>query len=137
GVSLSVGLAAEMHRDLFHGLLSPSLVSGMTLAALSAIGLNILFSAGNRRSGRLSVDLAGDIGQQVSSGMDGFGGAWGARRDVIYQVRQVVTELAELLAMRRPGGTFDLDLRFEEDRIQVTARFAGPALSWPTHRPTE
>ncbi len=137
GISLTVGLAAEMHGDLFQGLLAPSLVSGTTMAALSAIGLNLIFSAGGRRTGRLSVDLAGDIGQQISSGMDGFGGAWGARREVIYQVRQVVTELAELLAMRRPGGTFDLDFRFEEHRIQVTARFAGPALSLPTHRPTE
>jgi NCS2 family nucleobase:cation symporter-2 len=137
GVSLALGLGAEFDEAIFHGLLPRSLASGATLAALSALGLNLLFMIGSKRSGRLSIALGEGIAQQVSAGLDRLGGAWGARREVILQVSLALIELAELLARRDRGACLEVDLSFDEYTIRATAGFAGPALVLPERRPTE
>jgi xanthine permease XanP len=134
GISLSLGLGVQFLPDLYHGLLPQALESGLTIAALTALLLNLIAQLFLVESATLEIPLGRDAAIKVASEIELLGGKWGARREVIMRVVGALTEVTELLGQRH-APKLRLELRFDESSIRVKARFAGPELSLPEIRP--
>jgi NCS2 family nucleobase:cation symporter-2 len=69
--------------------------------------------------------------------MEGRGGTWGARRDVIVRANYAAQQLIEVIADTcEPRGPIALSGSFNEFELTVEARYAGGLLELPERRPT-
>ncbi len=136
GVSLAAGLGVNLTPDLYHGLVPQTMESGLTIAALMALVLNLLARLGVAVSAALEIPIGPEAAMKVAREIELLGGKWGARREVIARVVGALTELTEMLALRH-AKTVHIDLKFDEFSIMAKARFDGPPLQLPVNRPTE
>jgi xanthine permease XanP len=130
GISLSLGLGVQFLPDLYHGLLPQALESGLTVAALTALLLNLIGQLFLVESATLKIPLGPDAATKVAKEIELLGSKWGARREVIMPVVGALTELTELLVQRHTPE-LRLELTFREALIKAKAIFAGPELSLP------
>lgn len=134
GISLALGVGVQFLPDLFHGLLPLSLMSGLTVTALTALLLNLIAQLFLTESATFEIPLGRNAATRIASEIELLGGRWGARREVIMRVVGALTELTELLRQRHTPE-LRLELMFDESFIRVKARFAGLGLSLPEVRP--
>jgi len=132
---LSVDIAPHLYADMPAGL-RPLFSSSLSVAALSAILLNLVFRIGIARRQTLTLTPGTDSSATIFAFMERQGGAWGARREVIYNAMAAMNELLEAIAARAPEArTVTMETRFDEFNLDITARYAGPPLELPDTRP--
>lgn len=140
GLALMTGLAVEAFPRFFHAVpasIEPLVDSPLVLGTFVGFALNAVFRIGTRRRAVLEVDPhAVDLGA-IQSFMEGRGGAWGARRDVIARASFAAQQLIEVIAHDcAPKGPIALSGSFDEFDLVLEARYDGELLALPEHRPT-
>ena len=133
GFSITAGMAVELTPWLFFGLpswLAKITSSALTVASLSAIILNLIFRLGTAKVVTFefapeSRDYAG-----IYDNMEKWGGAWGARRDVVTKATQALVEALQCLA--RPGicpEKVRVKIRYDEFSLDLELKYQGKTLN--------
>lgn len=139
GFSIIFGLSVDLVPDLYAHLpawLRPFFQSSLSVSALSAVCLNLLFRIGIGRRKILTLDLGRYASQDVFAFMERQGGLWGARRDVMYQAGSALNELAECLAgSEQTTGELTVETVFDEFNLDLYARYQGPPVELATEKP--
>ena len=141
GLSLLTGIAVEAFPAVFHHLprnLEPLLGSSLVLGTCVGFALNIVFRIGARRRAVLEINPAAIDFASVQTFMEGRGGLWGVRRDVIARATYAAHQMVEVIADTcEPRGAIVLSGSFNEFDLAVEARYDGVVLELPDRRPTE
>jgi NCS2 family nucleobase:cation symporter-2 len=140
GLALLTGLAVEAFPTFFHALpasIVPLVGSPLVLGTFVGFGLNAVFRIGTRRRAVLIIDPHAIDYDAIHSFMEGRGGLWGARRDVVTRACYAAQQLIEVIADTcEPRGPIGLSGSFDEFDLAVEARYAGNLLELPERRPT-
>ena len=109
--------------------LQPIVSSPLVLATVAALGLNLVFRIGIKRSVEMEIDPAALQLQEVDNFVERNAGGWGARRDVVGRVKfalmQAVETLATICDRTRP---IRLTMTYDEFDIEVRLAYEGAAL---------
>ena len=110
GLSLLTGLAVEAFPGFFQAVphaIQPVVGSPLVLGTLVGFGLNAIFRLGARRRAVLVIEPQQIDFDAIHSFMEGLGGLWGARRDVVtrasFAAQQLVEVIVENCEPRRSG----------------------------------
>jgi NCS2 family nucleobase:cation symporter-2 len=139
GMSLVAGLLPLALPHLKEGLpelIGPLYESSLTMAALVAIGLTLLFRIGIRNRERLPETLELFDFEVLEAFFLRMGSVWGARRDLIVRAARASGEAVEAMALlniRRED--IACELVFDEDTLHVVLAYRGPVLECPERRP--
>ena len=101
GLAILTGLAVEAFPGFFHALptsIEPLVGSPLVLGTFVGFALNAVFRIGTRRRAELRIDPHAIDYDAIHSFMDGRGGMWGARRDVIARANYAAQQLIEVIA---------------------------------------
>ncbi|WP_454914809.1 uracil-xanthine permease family protein [Xanthobacter sediminis] len=138
GLSVLAGLSVALLplKDQLPVALQPLFSTPLTVAACSAILLNLLFRIG----------IARETGEEVPAGAHAFpfardflerqGDLWGARRDVIAAAIPIVAQALELVTDSGIAkGPVELRARFDEAHLDVYLLYDGEIVQPPRERP--
>ena len=101
GLALMTGLAVEAFPVFFHAApatIEPLVDSPLVLGTFVGFALNAVFRIGTRRRAVLTIDPHAIDFDAIQSFMEGRGGLWGARRDVITRATYAAQQLIEVIA---------------------------------------
>ncbi|MFH0879246.1 MAG: solute carrier family 23 protein [Lentisphaerota bacterium] len=139
GTSIIFGLSVDIVPAAFQDLnpwLKPFFSSSLSVAALSAVLLNMVFRIGIAKHKTIHLAPGADSSETIFAFMEKQGGAWGARREVVYNAMAAMNELIEALAVQAPeAASVSMEVRFDEFNLDVHARYTGPAMDFPAARP--
>ncbi|HVC63826.1 MAG TPA: solute carrier family 23 protein [Acetobacteraceae bacterium] len=141
GMAILTGLAVEAFPGVFrtmpHGI-QPLVGSPLVLGTLVGFALNAVFRLGMRRRAVLAVEPKQIDFDAIHSFMDGRGGLWGARRDVVTRATFAAQQLIEVIVENcAPRGPVVLSGSFDEFDLAVEARYTGDLLELPERRPSD
>jgi xanthine permease XanP len=140
GLATLTGLAVEAFPVFFHAApatIEPLVDSPLVLGTFVGFALNAAFRIGTRRRAVLTIDPHAIDFDAIHSFMEGRGGLWGARRDVITRATYAALQLVEAIAENcEPRGPIALSGSFDEFDLGVEARYSGNLLELPERRPT-
>lgn len=140
GMAILTGLAVEAFPGFFHAVpesIEPLVGSPLVLGTFVGFGLNAVFRFGTRRRAELRIAPDAIDFDAIHSFMEGRGGAWGARRDVVARANYAAQQLVEVIADTcGPRGPIVLTGSFNEFDLTLEARYAGGLLELPDRRPT-
>ena len=140
GLALMTGLAVETFPRFFHAApasIEPLVGSPLVLGTFVGFVLNAAFRVGTRRRAELRIDPQAIELTEVQSFIEGLGGTWGARRDVIARASFAAQQLIEVIAGEcAPRGPIVLTGSFNEFDLLLEARYSGAVLELPERRPT-
>lgn len=139
GISLAFGLSVDLFPDLYrtvHPWLAPLFSSSLSTTTVLALLLNLLFRIGVTSRALLELPAGEASSDTIFAFMDSQGGKWGARREVIQKATGALTELYEAVqaASARPTP-LSVEARFDELNLELTVRYEGPSLDFPTAPP--
>ncbi len=139
GCSIIVGIASIQMTDLIKQL-PPALYSiagsPFAIASLCAILLNLLFKIGTSRNASLFVEQQLTSIPEILSFFEKSGASWGARRQVIQRAENAVNELLEtMIMMNLADGKMDIQLRFNEQYLDVVVLYSGRPFSFSSTVP--
>jgi xanthine/uracil permease len=132
GLSIVIGTSVYVLPQMVAGApqWSQTIVSsGLTVAALVAIVLNMLFRIGVSQTAATLLHLPG-AAAEVAEFLEHWGKAWGARREVILRAGVAIGEALEILD--RSGAApsrAELLVTFDEVRLVCTLRYEGEPLA--------
>jgi len=139
GCSIIVGIASIQMAELIKQL--PQVLysiagSPFAIASLCAILLNLLFKIGTSRNASLSVELQLASVPEILSFFEKSGASWGARRQVIQRLENALNELLEtMIMMNLADGMMDIQLRFNEQYLDVVVLYSGRPFSFSSTAP--
>ncbi len=117
--------------------LRPVTTSPLVLATLLALALNLLFRIGIRRTETLVLDPADSGLEPVEALVEGAGGAWGARRDVIDRVKAAMLHVVDAVAYQcQVKGPIRLALSYDEFDIRADISYEGIMLDFADRPPS-
>ncbi len=129
GMSLLFGLTADAIPGAFRGLpewLGTLLSSGLTLATLMVVVLNVLFRIGSAKKHSITVQPASDDVEKLYSFMEESGGDWGARREVEERAVSALVEAYELVSGEElANGPLMVEASFDEFNLDLVVRYQG------------
>ena len=141
GLSLLTGLAVEAFPGFFEAVphsIQPVVGSPLVLGTLVGFGLNAIFRLGARRRAVLVIEPQQIDFDAIHSFMEGLGGLWGARRDVVTRASFAAQQLVEVIVENcEPRSAVSLSGSFDEFNLAVEARYAGRRLELPERRPSD
>jgi xanthine permease XanP len=141
GLALLGGLAVEAFPAVFHAMpprIEPLVGSPLVLGTVIGFVLNAAFRFGTRRRAEMAIEKGQVNLEAIHTFMEGRGGAWGARRDVITRASFAAQQLVEAIAEScEPRGPIVLSGSFDEFDLAVEARYAGRVLELPEQRPSD
>jgi xanthine permease XanP len=120
------------------GWAQPLVTSPLVLATLVALGLNLIFRIGIRRTVRLAIDPAAADLKEVGDFIERNAGIWGARRDVTLRVQFGIQQFIEaVIDTCAPTGLIGLSVSYDEFSVAAAIDYAGAAFELPHERPSE
>jgi NCS2 family nucleobase:cation symporter-2 len=129
GMSLLFGLTADAIPGAFQGLpewLATLLSSGLTLATIMVVILNLLFRIGTSKRHSFTVEPGTADIDKMYEFMEESGSEWGARREVVERAVAALVEAYELITGEGlADGPITVDAAFDEFSLDVTARYRG------------
>jgi NCS2 family nucleobase:cation symporter-2 len=139
GVSLIFGLSADVMPEVYqniHSWLEPIFSSSLSLAAVTAVVLNLILRIGIAKSKPLELTVGKDTTEQIFTFMEGQGGAWGARKEVVYKAISAMNEFWESVnALGLCKDKLRMDVRFDEFNLDIDIRYDGVPMEFPKKRP--
>jgi xanthine permease XanP len=142
GTSFTLGLSVFLYPQAYrqiHPLLQPIFSSALSLSTISVVILNLLFRLGIAKHQVLTVNLENrDFPEQLSTFILRQGAAWGARREVIKVAESAVEEFVEsLVGLKLADGPLQVDMRFDEMRLDVGFTYQGRLLDFQPQLPSQ
>jgi NCS2 family nucleobase:cation symporter-2 len=141
-VSLLLGLSRAMFPGYYESLPRPlHAVTGslLSLAMVAAIGLNLLFHLGLRRSAQVRLEATGTAGPAASSLAELVQTSvttWGVTGDVAARARAVAEQVVHLVVDGRlADGPITVRIAYDEVTLAVEIEYHGDLLSLPAPRP--
>lgn len=139
GLSIIFGLSFDAVPGLYEGvdpMLRPMLSSSLALATICAVVLNVFFRIGISQRVEFEIDPAADTSEKIFQIMEKQGGAWGARREVIFNAIAAMNELLDAAPfLDLNGKKIALSVQFDEFNLDVRAIFDGKPFDIPTSMP--
>jgi NCS2 family nucleobase:cation symporter-2 len=140
GLALIFGLAVEAFPGLLE-IFPPgarvALGTSLVLGTLVALGLNVLFRIGVRKTATLAVQPGHVDSKALRRFMEKQGAAWGARREVIeraaFNLAQSIETIASIGVAHSP---LEVAATFDEFNLDVRVSYEGPELQLPETRPS-
>lgn len=131
GISIAIGMSVYVVPETTAAApaWSTTIVgSGLTVAALVAVVLNLIFRIGIGRSASMTL-TPGAPSDALVDFLETWGAAWGARREVILRAGMAIGEAVDLLARSgASAGPVDLAIVFDEVSLVCTLRYRGTPL---------
>ncbi|MFS8036966.1 uracil-xanthine permease family protein [Xanthobacter sp. AM11] len=117
--------------------LQPLFSTPLTVGALTAIILNLLFRIGIAQEASAAVPDGAHAFPFVRDFLEEQGDNWGARRDVIAAAIPIVAQALELVADSGIAeGPIELRARFDETHLDVSVVYDGEVMEAPKERPS-
>jgi xanthine permease XanP len=139
GLSIIFGLSFDAVPGLYEGvdpMLRPMLSSSLALATICAVVLNVFFRIGISQKVEFEVDPAADTSEKIFQIMEKQGGAWGARREVVFNAISAMNELLDAAPfLDLQGKKIALSVQFDEFNLDVLAVYEGKPFDIPTSMP--
>ncbi len=139
GLSIIFGLSFDAVPGLYSGvdpMLRPMLSSSLALATICAVVLNVFFRIGISQKVEFEIDPQVDTSEKIFQIMEKQGGAWGARREVIFNAIAAMNELLDAAPfMDLQGKKIALSVQFDEFNLDVRAIYEGKPFDIPTSMP--
>jgi xanthine permease XanP len=140
GLAVLTGLAVDAFPRFFAAMppsIEPLVGSPLVLGTLVGFVLNAVFRFGARRRAELHIEPRAIDLDRIHGFIEGCGGRWGARRDVIARAGYAAQQLIEVISDNcEPQGSIVLSGSFNEFDLTLEARYAGGLLELPERRPT-
>jgi NCS2 family nucleobase:cation symporter-2 len=139
GLSIIFGLSFDMVSGLYAHVdptLVPLFSSSLAVATICAVLLNIFFRIGISQKVEFEIDPAVDRSEKIFQIMEKQGGAWGARREVIFNAIAAMNELLDAAPfLDLQGKKIALSVQFDEFNLDVRAVYEGRPFDIPTTMP--
>jgi len=139
GLAVLAGLSVALLpvRDAVPEAVRPLFATPLTLGALTAIALNLLFRIGIARETAVAVPEGTHAFPFARDFLERQGDLWGARRDVIASAIPIVAQALELVADSGiASGPVELRARFDETHLDVYLLYDGEVVEPPKERPS-
>ncbi|WP_319578074.1 solute carrier family 23 protein [uncultured Methanospirillum sp.] len=140
GSSLMFGLGVHMLPDIFSQVptvIQPLFESGLSVATLVAITLNLLMRIGIKKQETLTIQPDDEISDKVFAFMEKQGERWGARPDVIRRATSALSETCEsLFSTGRTTEPVSVTAIYDELKIDIPVSYTGKELILTDKRPT-
>jgi NCS2 family nucleobase:cation symporter-2 len=142
GTSFIFGVSVHLFPQAYHQVhpwVRPIFSSALSLAAISAVALNLVFRLGIARRQALTVNPEDrDYPEQLSTFILRQGAAWGARGEVIKLAESAMGEFMEALAgLKLADGPVEVVAKFDEMSLEVSFDYQGRLLDFQPQPPTE
>ncbi len=139
GLSIIFGLSFDAVPGLYSGvdpMLKPMLSSSLALATICAVVLNVFFRIGISQKVEFEIEPFVDTSEKIFQIMEKQGGAWGARREVIFNAIAAMNELLDAAPfLDLQGKKIALSVQFDEFNLDVRAIYDGKPFDIPTSMP--
>jgi xanthine permease XanP len=135
---ISVFLYPQAYRQV-HPLLQPIFSSALSLSTISVVILNLIFRLGISQHQVLTVNPEDRHAlENLSTFIQRQGAAWGARREVIKLADSAMEEFMEsLIGLKLADGPVEVDVRFDEMRLDVGFTYQGSLLDFQAQPPSQ
>jgi len=141
GLSIVAGTAVEVFPALAATApkaLAPVLSSSLVFSTAIALGLNLLFRLGVRKTLSIALDLSSWKVSQLDDELRKQGAIWGARADVIARVSWAIAQVIDAVAENGwRDGPLVIRTTFDEFNLDVGITYQGEPLEFPEQRPSE
>jgi len=129
GVSLLFGLTADVIPGAFQDLpewLRTMMSSGLTLATVMVLVLNLIFRIGTSKKHSLTMRPGTEDVDKVYDFMEESGSQWGARREVVERAVSALVETFELVSGEELAESdITAEATFDEFSLNVSVRYRG------------
>lgn len=141
GLSLIFGLGVDICPNAFASLpvwIKPVFSSSLSLTAVMAIVLNLIFRIGIARKASIQLIVGTDTSEKVFAFMERQGAAWGARREVIHKAAAAINEFLEAArCLDVADNQLSAHADFDECSLNVVITHRGRPMPFPDKRPDE
>ncbi|HOT06626.1 MAG TPA: solute carrier family 23 protein [Methanotrichaceae archaeon] len=138
GFSMIFGLSFDFIPGLYAGLpptWSSLFSSSLAVATICAVSLNLLFRLGVSKRAKLQLQPGVDSSQAIFEFMEKQGGAWGARKEVIYNAIAALNEMLEAAEIIGIKDKVEVDVQFDEFNLDARASYRGEPFEIPRMPP--
>jgi NCS2 family nucleobase:cation symporter-2 len=139
GISLIFGISADMLPEVYknvHPWIQPIFNSSLSLTAVTAIVLNLIFRIGIAKSKTLDLIVGKDTSEKIFTFMEAQGGAWGARKEVVYKAISAMNEFWESVnVLGLCKKKVRMDVRFDEYNLDIDIHYDGVPMEFPIAPP--
>jgi NCS2 family nucleobase:cation symporter-2 len=139
GISLIFGLSVDIMPEAFEGIhpwLSPIFSSSLSVAAITALALNLIFRIGIANKVKMQLVPGTDSSEKIFEFMERNGGAWGARKEVMAKATGALNEFLEAVTEHDlTKAAIDVEVSFDELNLDVDIRYRGELLEFPLQSP--
>jgi NCS2 family nucleobase:cation symporter-2 len=141
GLSIVAGTAVEVFPALAATApkaLMPIIGSSLVFSTLIALGLNLLFRLGVRKTLTIQLEPSQWNLSQVDDMLRKQGATWGARADVITHASWAIGQVVEAVAENCwHEGPLVIDTNFDEFDLDIGMSYRGELLEFQDIRPSE
>ena len=141
GTALIFGISVDMLPGLYSSVppaLQPLFSSSLTLATVSVLLLNLIFRIGVAQKINVELFPTGDNHKKIFDFMERQGGAWAARREVVFCAASAMNEFMEsATTLELTTGPVNMEVFFDEFNLNVNISYHGVLMEFPNERPTE
>lgn len=141
GIAIIAGVSVDVFPGIVAtapGVLAPLVASSLAFATVIALGLNVLFRVGVKKTVTLKVERDSIGSVNVSDFLRENGAKWGARPEIISRASFAANQLVEAVADNGwSTGELTLEASFDEFNLDVHAAYTGTPLAFPDKRPTD
>ena len=134
GLGIAAGVGAMIAPDFFARYLPSGLGAAVSAGAFVAIAMNLATLPLVVRKVSFELRPHPDLPRDLADRCEALGGAWGARRETMTRALHALIEVSELL-QGRDIERFNIQLRYDEERVTVLVQFGGEELPAPSARP--
>ena len=139
GISLIFGLSVDILPGAYeeiHPWISPIFSSSLSVAAIMALALNLIFRIGIAKKVKLQLMPEVDSSEKIFEFMERNGGAWAARKEVISKAMGAMNEFLEaVIEHKLTKDPMDMDVSFDEFNLVVDIRYRGELIEFPQQSP--
>jgi xanthine permease XanP len=136
GFSFAMAVMADVYRDVFATMppaLQPLFGNSLVLGTTCAVVLNLVMRIGVRQRETLTLEPAGNRGQEAAQFLTEQGARWAARRDIVERARFCLLQALEVLG--DPPGGVEIEASFDEFNLDLRIHYAGAPLAMPQRAP--
>jgi xanthine permease XanP len=140
GVSMIFGIGVYIMPSAFASapdILVPVVESGLTLATVLAIVLNLIVQIGIRKETTLVVSRTDPIANRIFEYMEQTGEMFGARWDIINKAAHATSQMCDALAGLGVTTTaMIVTTRFDDLNLDIYVEYKGPEFLFPDECPS-